>query len=102
MDTRKRTLLLALALVSLSAAATRRGASAQGSSHEASGPWIRVNQVGYLANDPKIALLSSDRPLEGKFTVGEFSASIGADQGAWGPFAHNYRLDFSTLKTPGR
>jgi Cellulase N-terminal ig-like domain len=27
--------------------------------------WIRVNQVGYLPDDPKIAVLSSDRPLEG-------------------------------------
>jgi hypothetical protein len=66
------------------------------------GPWLRVNQVGYLPDDPKMAVLSSDRPLEGRFTVGELSASIGPDQGSWGPFAHNYRLDFSALKAPGR
>jgi endoglucanase len=66
------------------------------------GPWIRVNQVGYLPDDPKIALLSSDQPLEGTFSVGDYQASVGSDQGAWGPFAHNYRLDFSPLKTPGR
>jgi hypothetical protein len=64
--------------------------------------WIRVNQVGYLPGDPKVALLSSDRPLEGDFAVGDFRASIGADQGAWGPFAHNYRLDFSALRKPGQ
>jgi len=66
------------------------------------GVWIRVNQVGYLPDDPKIALLSSERPLAGRFEVGEYSAEIGPDAGAWGPFQHNYRLDFSVLRTPGR
>ena len=66
------------------------------------GPWIRVNQVGYLPGDPKIAVLSSGQPLQGLFRVGELSASIGSDQGAWGPFAHNYRLDFSVIDKPGR
>ncbi len=66
------------------------------------GPWLRVNQVGYLPDDPKIALLSSGQPLEGFFQVGELSASIGPDHGMWGPFAHNYRLDFSSLRKPGR
>ena len=68
----------------------------------ADGVWIRVNQVGYLPDDPKIALLSSDRPLAGQFHVGAFSAEIGPDHGAWGPFAHNYRLDFTALMEPGR
>ena len=68
MNMSKRTRLLVLAVASLAVAATDQGA-------KATGPWIRVNQVGYLADDPKIALLSSDRPLEGKFTVGELSAS---------------------------
>ncbi|MBX3426840.1 MAG: glycoside hydrolase family 9 protein [Pirellulales bacterium] len=64
--------------------------------------WIRVNNVGYLSGDPKIAVLSSDDPCAGEFLVGEFAAPIGPDQGAWGPFAHNYRLDFSAWRTPGR
>ncbi len=59
--------------------------------------WIRVNQVGYLPGDVKIALLSSAEPLQGSFTVGEFKADIGPDQGAWGPFRHNYRLDFTPV-----
>jgi len=63
--------------------------------------WIRVNLVGYLPADPKIAILSSDEPLAGAFTVGEFTDSIGRDRGAWGPFTHNYRLDFSALRRPG-
>ena len=66
------------------------------------GVWIRVNQIGYLPGDPKIAILSSDEPQAGDFTVGEFAASIGRDEGAWGPFVHNYRLDFSELRDPGR
>ena len=64
--------------------------------------WIRVNQIGYLPNDPKIAVLSSDEPLTGEFQVSEFKADIGPDQGAWGPFAHNYRLDFSDVKSAGQ
>ncbi len=66
------------------------------------GVWIRVNQVGYLPGDPKIALLSSERPLAGRFRVGDYTGEIGSDTGAWGPFQHNYRLDFSALRTPGR
>lgn len=69
---------------------------------ETAGPWIRVNQVGYLPGDPKIAVLSSERPLSGAFSVGGFRGDIGPDQGAWGPFRHNYRLDFTAFGTPGR
>ena len=65
------------------------------------GPWLRVNQVGYLPADRKIAVLSSDGPLTGSFSVGSFTAPLGADQGAWGPFKHNYRLDFTSVTQPG-
>ena len=79
------------------------GGNHAGRLHPARGEaWIRVNQVGYLPDDPKIAVLSSDEPLTGEFQVGDFTADIGADQGAWGPFAHNYRLDFSDVKSSGR
>lgn len=61
-----------------------------------------MNQVGYLPADPKIAILSSDARLFGTFAVGDFSADIGPDQGAWGPFRHNYRLDFSAQRKSGR
>jgi endoglucanase len=64
--------------------------------------WIRVNNVGYLPDDPKIAVISSDASLTGKFSVSDYSAEIGPDQGAWGPFAHNYRLDFTAVHGPGR
>src|SRR4051794_10339543 len=68
----------------------------------AAGPWLRVNQVGYLPDDPKIAVLSGNQPLTGTFTVGDFSADIGPDHGSFGPFAHNYRLDFTRVSQPGR
>lgn len=64
--------------------------------------WLRVNQIGYLPGDPKIAVLSSAEPLSGEFTVGDYRADIGPDCGAWGPFAHNYRLDFSVVRADGR
>jgi endoglucanase len=64
---------------------------------------IRANQIGYLPRDAKIAVLSSSEPCAGRFTVGgDFAADVGPDQGAWGPFKHNYRLDFSAIKKPGR
>jgi endoglucanase len=63
--------------------------------------WIRVNRIGYLPDDPKIAILSSDVPLAGEFRVGEVTGKIGADAGAWGPFGHNYRIDFSALRLAG-
>jgi hypothetical protein len=64
--------------------------------------WIRVNVIGYLPDDPKIAILSSDKEQTGRFRVGDFSADLPRDEGPWGPFAHNYRLDFSALKKPGQ
>lgn len=63
--------------------------------------WIRVNQVGYLPDDSKIAILSSNESLTGTFHVGEYAGDIGVDQGAWGPFAHNYRLDLTAVHGPG-
>lgn len=70
---------------------------------EAAAPvaWIRANQIGYLPGDAKIALLSSATPQFGRFQVGARMYDIGPDCGAWGPFAHNYRLDFSALREPG-
>jgi len=83
------------------AATARAGPQDAGREDAAAGIWIRVNQIGYLPGDPKIAILSSDAPLEGAFKVGDFSADIGPDQGRWGPFRCNYRLDFTSLRTPG-
>ncbi len=64
--------------------------------------WIRVNNVGYLPDDPKIAVIISDEPLTGNFHVGDFEAPIGPNVGAWPPFDYNYRVDFSAVRKPGR
>lgn len=63
---------------------------------------LRANQVGYLPGDAKVAVLSSSEPIAGAFVVGTFKGAIGPDQGKWGPFAHNYRLDFSAFREVGR
>ena len=39
--------------------------------------WIRINQVGYLPDDPKIAVVSSAQPQSGSFRVGDLVAAIG-------------------------
>ena len=91
---------LALSFSLLAGASLARGQESPAPAVDA-GPWVRASQIGYLPDDPKIAVLSSDTALEGSFTVGSFTAAIGPDQGAWGPFAHNYRLDFSSLRTHG-
>jgi hypothetical protein len=95
-------LQLAIALPFLAAGAPLAAQATNVSESQGAGPWIRVNQVGYLPDDLKIAVLSSERPLQGEFGVGDISRSIGDDQGAWGPFAHNYRLEFSAVRSPGR
>jgi len=71
--------------------------------------FVRVNQVGYIANDSKRAyLMSSGSETGATFQVRNasgttvFSVSIGANQGSWSksyPFV--YALDFSSLETPG-
>ena len=70
-------------------------------------PAIRINQLGYLPDAPKVAVLCSLTPLEVRdFTVEDAGgrrvlqrAAIAAKP--FGPCASNYRLDFSTLKISG-
>ena len=72
--------------------------------------YVRVNQVGYLDNDTKVAIAFSHQPVNGEFAAvdqatgstvytGELTPS--SSQG-WGTFPHFYKLDFSTVETPGR
>ena len=71
---------------------------------------LRVNQVGYLPSDTKVAIVSTNDNLSGwMFNVIKVSdggvvfgpQGVGSDQGIYCAFDHNYRLDFSTLTTPG-
>ncbi len=72
--------------------------------------FIRVNQVGYLPGDPKVALALTNTNLAGRtFRVVRkkdgktvFNGSVGRDRGAYGAFAHLYELDFSGLVQKNR
>jgi endoglucanase len=70
--------------------------------------FIRVHQTGYVSGAPKRAyLMTSSASTGSSFSVINsggspvFSAAIGADQGAWGTFAHVYALDFDSVSTAG-
>lgn len=72
---------------------------------------LRANQIGYLPNEAKIAIAFSHDSIErqqfeiidtasGKRVWGPKKISINA--GAWGNFAHHYRLDFTAFEQAGR
>lgn len=72
--------------------------------------WVRVNQLGYALQGPKVAVLGSksSHSIPASFDlVSVQSASVvlrkktGKDFGPYGPFVHTARLDFSEYKTPG-
>jgi hypothetical protein len=77
---------------------------------EASAVFIRVNQLGYAPDAPKVAVAFSRGPLATAFQV------VTADSGqvvfdgqgrapavpAWGQFPHHLDLDFSSVRRPGK
>lgn len=72
--------------------------------------WIRINQLGYLPNGLKVAvLLSKDSSLAVSgfdvrdFLTGEtiYQSTSARAYGAFPPFVQSFRLDFSTLTLPG-
>ena len=70
---------------------------------------IRVNQVGYLPDAPKVAVLCSLAPASGAapYIVRDGShrttlASRALPSGAFGPCAQTWRLDFSLVRRAGR
>jgi len=71
--------------------------------------YVRVNLVGYRAEDAKVAIAFAHRPVQGDFTVVDaatrqvvLQAPITASTAAgWGTFAHYYELDFSDVRAPG-
>lgn len=68
---------------------------------------IRINQLGYLPDAPKIAVLCALERLEvSDFVVVDGSGKIvlrklAASAKAFGPCVSNYRLDFSSIRKPG-
>lgn len=79
---------------------------------QAPSPVIRINQLGYLPNAPKTAVLCATRaepalgatmPFAVEDTTGRrVHAGSARLEGSFGPCAQTYRLDFSTVKRPGR
>jgi endoglucanase len=72
--------------------------------------WIRINQLGYQPAGVKVAVLcSKDQITIAKWQMVDkatqktvASIELKKDYGAYGPFAHTYRLNFSFIKKPGR
>jgi hypothetical protein len=68
---------------------------------------LRLNQVGYLPKESKLALALTNEDLSGKtFQLSSgneavFTGSVGKDRGVYGQFAHLYELDFSQVIEPG-
>lgn len=70
--------------------------------------WVRVNNLGYLPDDRKVAVLISTEQTDGTFEV--FDASddrlvfkgkgVSANASRWG-MKSAYRLDFSAVERPG-
>ena len=65
--------------------------------------YIRINQLGYLSQESKVALAFSNRPIRGDFqlwSIEEDEAVFKAKPKlsktpGWGSFSHYYELDFS-------
>ncbi len=71
---------------------------------------LRVNLLGYLEEDSKVAVVFSHRTVEAEFDLVEaaseevvFTGTLqpsGAE--GWGAFSHYYEADFSIVDVPGR
>jgi hypothetical protein len=71
--------------------------------------FIRVNQVGYLPDAPKVAVVCSlDSTRITTFTVRDERGRVvvgpkrAVASGSFGPCVTTHRLDFTTLRAPGR
>ncbi len=71
--------------------------------------WIRINQLGYKPASAKVAVWCSKKTVSIKtFQVIDvatnkivFTSTAGKDFGTYGPFAHTYRLNFSSFRKAG-
>src|SRR6478609_11213387 len=74
-----------------------------------SAAFIRVNQVGYLPDTPKVAVVCALRPVAlDRFTVEDERGAVvlgplrARRGGALGACVETWRLDFGALRRPGR
>lgn len=71
--------------------------------------YIRINQIGYLSTDTKVAIVFSNKPVKGKFEVADkksgsvlFAGKITASKTpGYDSHKYYYELDFSTLNQEG-
>ncbi|MCF4100608.1 glycoside hydrolase family 9 protein [Gillisia sp. M10.2A] len=71
--------------------------------------YIRLNQVGYLSADTKVAIAFSETPIKDKFRVYSVASHKPVFKGnihpvkmkGWGNFKYYYELDFSDLEIKG-
>jgi peptidoglycan/xylan/chitin deacetylase (PgdA/CDA1 family) len=93
-----------LACVSAAIFAFEASAAEQPSAH------IRVNQVGYLPDEAKVAIAFAEEPIQGDFRVFDVATDksmysgtkVTSTASGWGKFSHYYQLDFSTFRKTGR
>jgi endoglucanase len=72
--------------------------------------WIRINQLGYKPNKPKVAIWCSKTNqridhfsiIDTKTNKEVWKGSAGKNFGAYGPFSTTYRLNFSALLREGK
>ena len=74
-----------------------------------SAAFVRINQVGYLPDGPKVAVVCALRPVElSRFTVEDTAGRTvlgpltARRDGALGGCVETWRLDFGALRRPGR
>ena len=87
-------------------------ASPVGAQHAASSDsaaFVRVNQVGYLPDAPKVAVVCALQPVAlDRFTVEDDRGRVvlgplrARRDGALGPCVETWRLDFGAVKRAGR
>jgi len=85
-----------------------RSVVARAPTRDDSAAFVRVNQLGYLPDAPKVAVVCALRPVSlDHFTVEDergrsaLGPSPARRDGAFGPCVETWRLDFSALKRPG-
>src|SRR5580765_1919084 len=71
---------------------------------------IRINQLGYLPQGVKVAVLGCDQPIntstfsliDQNDNTAVFTGIIGNNFGKYGPFKNTYRLNFSAFTGKGK
>ncbi len=72
--------------------------------------YVRVNLVGYLPDDAKVAVVFAEDPVEGEARLVDLSTEAAVARyplrpspaKGWGRFDHYYAIDFSDRNDPGR